>query len=95
MVEGQVETVLADMGASDAEYDVALVDPPSAGLSSSTIAGLERLKVGRLVYVSGDPGSLARDCRQLASAGFRLREMQPIDLAPHTHYVTAVARFER
>ncbi|MCY3779749.1 MAG: RsmD family RNA methyltransferase [Chloroflexi bacterium] len=95
VVEGQVETVLADIVAAEAQYDVALVDPPSAGLSADTIAWLERLEVRRLVYVSGDPGSLARDCRQLASAGFQLREIQPIDLAPHTHYITAVARFER
>ncbi len=95
VIEGQVEAVLADMIAEDARYDVALVDPPTTGLSKETIAGLARLEVGRLVYVSGDPGSLAHNCRQLMSAGFQLREIQPIDLAPHTYYLTCVARFER
>lgn len=95
VIEGQAEAVLADMVASDARYDAAVVDPPGTGLSGETIESLERLEVGRLVYVSGDPGSLARDSRKLMSAGFHLREIQPIDLAPQTYYITSVARFER
>ncbi len=95
VIEGAVEAALADMVAEGASYDAAVVDPPSTGLSRETVTGLARLEVGRLVYVSGDPASLARDCRQLLADGFRLRELQPIDLAPHTSYITTVARFER
>ena len=95
VVEGQVESVLSDMSEAAAKYDVALVDPPSTGLSKDLITGLSRLCVTRVVYVSGDAASLARDCRQLFDAGFRLREVQPIDLAPQTYYINAVARFER
>ena len=95
VVEGQVESVLSDMSEEAAQYDVALVDPPSTGLSKDVITGLSRLGVTRVVYVSGDPASLARDCRQLRNAGYHLREVQPIDLAPQTYYITAVARFER
>ena len=78
-----------------AEYDMALVDPPSGGLSRSVIADLARLPIERLVYVSGDPPSLARDCKSLYEAGFRLREVQAVDMAPQTYFITAVARFER
>ncbi len=95
VIEGAVEAALADMVAEGARYDAAVVDPPSAGLSRETMTGLARLVVGRLVYVSGDPASLARDCRQLLADGFRLRGLQPLDLAPHTSYITTVARFER
>lgn len=95
IIEGQVEAALSDMVAVDAEYDIALVDPPSSGLGQSVIADLARLTIQRLVYVSGDPPSLARDCNALFKAGFHLREIQPVDMAPHTYFITAVARFER
>ena len=95
IVEGQVEAVLSDMVEAAAEYDMALVDPPSGGLSRSVIADLARLPIERLVYVSGDPPSLARDCKSLHEAGFRLREVQAVDMAPQTYFITAVARFER
>ena len=95
IVEGQVEAVLSDMVEAAAEYDMALVDPPSGGLSRSVIADLARLPIERLVYVSGDPPSLARDCKSLYEAGFRLLEVQAVDMAPQTYFITAVARFER
>ena len=95
VVEGQVEAVLADMEREGARYEAAVVDPPSAGLGKAVIGQLARLGVERLVYVSGDPASLARDSRQLIDAGFLLRAVQPIDLAPQTYYISALATFER
>lgn len=95
VVEGQVEAVLSDMAREGARYDVAVADPPSAGLGSALIEDLTKLGVVRLVYVSGDPASLARDSRQLIKAGYHLRAVQPIDLAPQTYYISAVATFER
>ena len=95
VVEGQVEAVLADMASEGARYDVAVVDPPSAGLGKGVIQHLSRLGIKRLVYSSGDPASLARDSRQLIEAGYQMLEVQPIDLAPQTYYISAVATFER
>ncbi len=95
VVEGQVEAVLADMVGAGARYDLAVVDPPSTGLGQAVIQDLTDLGVARLVYVSGDPASLARDSRQLLIAGYQLRAVQPIDLAPQTFYISAVASFER
>lgn len=95
IIEGPVESVLSDMVGAAAAYDVALVDPPSGGLSPSIIADLARLPLQRLVYVSGDPPSLARDCKALYEAGFQLRQVQAVDMAPQTYYITAVACFER
>ena len=81
VVDGQVESVLADLSAEEERYDAALVDPPSSGLNEDVIGGLSRLSVGRIVYVSSDPASLARDSKPLFDAGFHLREIQPIDLS--------------
>jgi len=95
VIEGQVEAVLADMSDAGARYDVAVADPPSAGLGQEVIQDLCKLGIERLVYVSGDPASLARDSRQLIDSGYQLRAVQPIDLAPQTYYISALATFER
>lgn len=95
VIEGAAETVLADMIAEEANYDVALVDPPASGLSEDVLKRINALGVGRLVYVSGNPAALARDSLQLVELGYRLRAIQPIDLAPQTYYIDAVALFER
>lgn len=93
IVEGQVEAVLDDMAGAGAGYDLAVADPPSSGLGPAVIQRLTELGVARLVYVSGDPASLARDSRRLIDAGFQLQAVQPIDMAPQTYYISAVATF--
>lgn len=95
VIEGSVESVLVDMIKEDARYDLALVDPPGSGLSEDVAASLRRLDIGRIVYVSGNPAALARDSKRLIESGYRLREIQPIDLAPQTYYIDAIASFER
>lgn len=95
IVEGSVEEVLASMHEDEAEYDVAVLDPPSSGLSKQALEVLLSLKISRLVYVSSDPASLARDGKALARAGYNLERVQPIDFAPQTYYIDAVALFTR
>ncbi len=95
VVEGQVESVLADMVAEGARYDVALLDPPNRGIHEAVAGSLSQLGLRRIVYLSDDPASLARDSKRLMGVGFRLREIEPIDLAPQTYYISAIARFER
>lgn len=95
VIEGQVEQVLEDMIDEEAEYDIALVDPPTSGLAKDVVNGLKQLGVKRVVYVSGDPASLARDSKLLISAGFALIDIQPMDLSPQTYYIDSVALFER
>lgn len=90
--EGAVEDVL---DALEDRYDAAVLDPPPDGLSRAALDGLLDLDVPRLVYVSADPSTLARDGKRLAAAGYRLLYIQPVDLAPQTFMVDAVAVFER
>jgi 23S rRNA (uracil1939-C5)-methyltransferase len=88
LVEGSVEAVLDDLAGP---IDAAVVDPPRTGLSREVIEGLIRLAPPRLVYVSCDPATLARDARQLCEAGYDLLDAQPLDMFPQTYHVECVA----
>ena len=95
LIEGGVAEALTELAEAGTRVDAALVDPPSAGLGADVIALLARLPIKRLVYVSGDPASLARDSRRLLEHGFQLERIQPIDLSPQTYYIDCVAAFAR
>ena len=88
LIEGTVEDVLPDLEES---YDAAVLDPPGEGLSVEVVDALAARKIPRLVYVSSDPATLARDAKRLSQQGYRLRAVQPIDLAPQTYYLDSVA----
>lgn len=92
VIEGAVEDVL---DALDDRYDAAVIDPPSDGLSGDALDALVDLDVPRLVYVSSDPATLARDGKRLAAKGYRLNYAQPIDLAPQTYFIDTIGVFER
>lgn len=92
IIEGAVEDVLPVL---ETVYDAAIVDPPSDGLSLTALSALAALNVPRLVYVSADPATLARDAQRLARHGYALRYVQPVDLAPQTYYIEAVALLKR
>jgi len=90
VVEGPVEAVLPDL---DVPLDAAVVDPPRAGVDRFALDALVARHPGRIVYVSCDPATLARDAKRLARAGYSLVEVQPVDMFPQTYHVESVALF--
>ena len=73
----------------------AIVDPPRTGMSKEATAGVIRLKAARLIYVSCDIATLARDARLLLDAGYRIVSAQAFDLFPNTAHVETVIAFAR
>lgn len=92
VIEGGVEAVLPEL---EEQYDAALIDPPSSGLSEDAAAALAELAPQRIVYLSSDPATLARDAKRLIKAGYALTAAQPIDMAPQTAYIETIARFDK
>jgi 23S rRNA (uracil1939-C5)-methyltransferase len=70
-----------------------IVDPPRTGLSKDALAGVVRHRPARLVYVSCDVATFARDTRTLLDSGYELEELTGIDLFPNTAHVETVAAF--
>jgi 23S rRNA (uracil1939-C5)-methyltransferase len=72
-----------------------IVDPPRTGLSKDALGGLIALRPPRLIYVSCDPATLARDARRLLDAGYALEDVTGVDLFPNTAHVETVCTFTR
>jgi 23S rRNA (uracil1939-C5)-methyltransferase len=95
VVAGGVEGVLASPGRLPERADVAVVDPPRTGLPAGGAEALARLEPRRLVVLSCDPATLARDLAALVAGGYRLRALEGFDLFPQTPHVEALAVLER
>ena len=72
-----------------------VVDPPRAGCATKVLETFAAMEPKRIVYVSCNPASLARDLAVLAELGYIAREIQPVDMFPHTFHVECVALIER
>ena len=88
-----VESFLASVDGK-ARPGTVIVDPPRTGISSDALSLLIALRAARLVYVSCDPPTLARDARKLLDAGYTLSSVEGFDLFPNTPHVECVAVFE-
>jgi 23S rRNA (uracil1939-C5)-methyltransferase len=76
-------------------FDAVVLDPPRTGVSKEALDAVVRLRSPRLVYVSCDPATLARDSARLTAAGYRLQLLHPFDLFPNTAHVECVSLFVR
>ncbi len=89
---GKVEDRLPRLLAETGPIDVALLDPPRKGCEPSVISAIASSGIPRIVYVSCNPATLARDLKILVEAGgYQLQEVQPVDMFPQTAHVEAVA----
>lgn len=79
----------------DAPFDAVVLDPPRRGCHPAALQALGAQRPPRIAYVSCHPGILGRDLRALLDAGYRLVEVQPVDLFPQTPHIECVALLRR
>lgn len=91
-VAGRVEDALGDL---DASIDVVTMNPPRKGCGAGVAERLARLAPPRLLYLSCNPESFARDAAQLLAGGFILERVQPFYLLPQTEHVELLGTFVR
>jgi 23S rRNA (uracil1939-C5)-methyltransferase len=92
---GDVRDALGPLAERAPRPDIAVVDPPRAGLSQKVVRRLLETNPGRIVYVSCNPTTLAPNARQMVDAGYRLVKVRPVDMFPHTPHIECVALLER
>ena len=89
------ESALPLLVSEGMRLDAAVIDPPRKGCEKAALDALADSGVEKIVYVSCNPATMARDCRILADRGYELIKAQPVDMFPHTHHVETVALLKR
>lgn len=92
---GEVRHVLPTLIADGVRADTVVADPPRAGFHPKALGTLAALGPARIVYVSCNPSTLARDVGDLVRRGYRLEWVQPVDMFPQTPHIEAIARLRR
>jgi 23S rRNA (uracil1939-C5)-methyltransferase len=91
---GRAEDVLPEM-ASDLRADVVILDPPRKGCDAALLEAVIKVNPERIVYVSCNPATLARDLKLLEERGYMVQQVQPVDMFPHTNHVETVVLITR
>ena len=91
---GDMKDILTDdFVAANGRPDVMIVDPPRAGMHEDVVNVILNSEPERIVYVSCNPATQARDLAML-DVKYRVMEVQPVDMFPHTHHVENVVALE-
>jgi 23S rRNA (uracil1939-C5)-methyltransferase len=75
-----------------AKPDVLIIDPPRSGMHPKAVEEIGGMKIPRIVYVSCNPATLARDLQLLSPFGYSIEEVQPVDMFPHTYHIESVTK---
>ncbi len=89
---GDVAKVLEDL---KEKPSLIVVDPPRAGMTAKMIKQVSDFGTKKLIYVSCNPATMARDCLLLREFGFKVKKIQPVDMFPQTFHIENVALLER
>jgi 23S rRNA (uracil1939-C5)-methyltransferase len=89
---GEAEVVIPKWYEDGIHADVLVVDPPRKGCDETLLQTIIAMKPKKVVYVSCNPATLARDLRILEDGGYKTLEVQPVDMFPHTTHVECVAQ---
>jgi 23S rRNA (uracil1939-C5)-methyltransferase len=90
---GRCERIIEKLARQGFKADAATLNPPRTGCPESLLRNLTKLGIGRLVYISCSPPTLARDTRLLAELGFTPMRWQPLDMFPQTYHLEVAVHF--
>lgn len=95
-VNAKVEDFAKEFAENKKQADTIILDPPRDGLHPSAIPHILSFGATEIIYVSCNPATLVRDLGLFLSDGqYRLTDVTPVDMFPHTHHIETVVRLER
>ncbi|MEL7568727.1 MAG: 23S rRNA (uracil-5-)-methyltransferase RumA, partial [Bacillota bacterium] len=92
---GKAEEELPKLLEQGVMADVVILDPPRSGCDPVLLDAVAEAGPDRIVYVSCDPATLARDIKILSEKGYRFVEAQPVDMFPHTGHVEVIIKMTK
>jgi 23S rRNA (uracil1939-C5)-methyltransferase len=92
---GESRKVLKVMETEKRRFDAIVLDPPRAGLHQDVVKSVLNLKPQKIVYVSCNPATLARDLKSFCQEDYQLENVQPVDMFPHTFHIESVTKLTR
>jgi len=92
---GKAENIAAELYKKGIKADVVVVDPPRKGCDGKLLETIAGMRPTRIVYVSCNPSTLARDLKYLGENGYRIEQVQPVDMFPWTSHVECVTLMSR
>ncbi len=92
---GSAENILPEWVLEGKSADVVILDPPRKGCDRVVLEAVSEISSEKIIYVSCDPATLARDAAILVQKGFEVEKIQPVDLFPHTVHIETVALFRK
>jgi len=92
---GSVEGVFPKLYKKGIKADVVILDPPRKGCEESVLKTIKEMNPKRIVYISCNPSTLARDLKSLEEGDYKIQEIQPVDMFPHSVHTETVTLLER
>jgi 23S rRNA (uracil1939-C5)-methyltransferase len=92
-IEANVLDYLRSPEFSEKQFDVFVVDPPRAGMHPKALKLIIERRPARILYISCNPATFARDTKDLIAAGYHLPVVSPVDMFPHTMHIEVVGMF--
>jgi 23S rRNA (uracil1939-C5)-methyltransferase len=92
LYQGNVEIILPEL---EIHPDLAVVDPPRAGIAPAGMKALIKSRPDQVIYVSCDPSTLARDLKIMVQAGYSIESITPVDMFPQTYHIETISALHR
>ena len=95
LIEAKAELAAVELAKSGQTVDIAIIDPPRIGCHPQALEALKTVAPRRIMMVSCNPITMARDVNALCESGFRLVSVRPVDMFPQTRHVESLVLLEK
>lgn len=92
---GDAGSTMLEMAKARKSIDTVILDPPRSGCDERFLTAIQELKPQKVIYISCNPATQARDIAVLVKGGYQVGEIQPLDMFPQTHHIEVVVELQR